>query len=382
MASVNWKKMTTQAAGAMYTHLDEKARITHDHANVNIDKSLTKENYIIGAHSFAEAIRKMKARTNEVDSVKPPKRKKKDRVTCCMLEFSCPEQISTAGREKEFFQKMHEETERFFGKDNVYASFVHRDEIHEYYDAKTHRKRKSLTHSHTLVSAYTDEKGINGKAFETKARLNQFNNAINRMVLREFGIEYNTHETPSHKSVEELKAESREAEAVERAREAERNLNRANIAAVEMSAHLANLKSFIGEEKYPTGVEIVQKGFGKNKRDYAVVPKDVWEAKMVSHEAVEAAQKAHSETLNLLALWKQSTTGKREKTLVSELEKTQKELYHANYLLAVQRNAEKEILERINSVLKRIDREAAEQFVREWKKQEDKQKGKEDEYER
>ena len=73
----------------------------------------------------------------------------------------------------------------------------------------------SLAHSHTLVSAYAEwtdksgeRKGINGKNFETKARLTALNNAVDKMCREEFGVEYLIGEGKNGKTVEQLKAES------------------------------------------------------------------------------------------------------------------------------------------------------------------------------
>ena len=222
MASVNWKKMTAAAVSGLRIHFDQRLRLTHEHANKDIDRVLTPQNYVLGAESFADAFAHLQARTKAVDAVQPPLRVKKDRVVACMLEYPCPKEIADAGRADEFFKAMYEECCGYFGAENVHASFIHKDEVHTYIDSKKHEVRESLEHAHTLVSAYTSEKGINGKVFETRARLKEFNDRVNRMCVERFGIEYNTHDTPAHKSVEELKAESRELAAIQKAEQAER----------------------------------------------------------------------------------------------------------------------------------------------------------------
>lgn len=66
-----------------------------------------------------------------------------------------------------------------------------------------------MEHMHVLVSAYTPEKGINGKAFETKSRLKTLNDNLDDMCVKQFGVKLNTKETPEHKSVERLKEETK-----------------------------------------------------------------------------------------------------------------------------------------------------------------------------
>lgn len=207
MASANWLKATTQKAGAMKKHLGQKERENGNHSNQDINISLSKQNYSIGCSDYSIALERMKTRTKEVDEVQPPKRIRKDRVTCCFIELPCPDELTQQGRSDEFFHKAYKVIQNFFGDSNVHGGFVHKDERHEYTD-KDGKQRMSLEHMHTLVSAYTKEKGINGKAFETKARLRAFNKALDEMCVREFGVHLNTGERADRKSVETLKQES------------------------------------------------------------------------------------------------------------------------------------------------------------------------------
>lgn len=215
MASINWLKMTSQKAGAMIKHMDKIERKIYKHSNKDIQKELTDKNYTIGCSSWREAVEKNTKRVAEVDTIQPPKRKKKDRVTCVSLEVPCPKAIADMGREDEFFEKAHEVYERYFGKENVQGSVIHKDEIHDYTDKVDgeYVKKESLMHMHTLVSAYTHERGINGKAFETRGRLTGLNNGMHEMVKKEFGVDFNTHDAPGHKTVEQLKLDGMKVEA-------------------------------------------------------------------------------------------------------------------------------------------------------------------------
>lgn len=207
MASVNWQKATMQKAGALKKHLGQSERENGNHSNQHIDKSLSALNYAIGCSDYSEALERMKRRTNEVDELIPPLRVKKDRVTCCFLELPCPRTITEQGKSDEFFQKAHEIYAKFFGAENVHGTFVHKDEVHEY-TGKDGALYMSCEHSHTLVSAFSEEKGINGKAFETRGKIKALNASMDDMCFREFGIHLNTGETPQRKTVETLKQES------------------------------------------------------------------------------------------------------------------------------------------------------------------------------
>lgn len=207
MASADWLKCTTQKAGAMKKHLGQKEREQGNHSNKDINKELTKNNYTIGCTDYGEALERMKRRTKEVDKVIPPLRIKKDRITCCFIEVPCPLTLTERGLSDDFFDKTYQTLTDFFGSENVHGGFVHKDEVHTYID-KDKKHRTSLEHIHVLVSAYTPHKGINGKAFETKPRLNTLNRNLDDMCFRSFGVRFNTKETPQRKSVERLKEET------------------------------------------------------------------------------------------------------------------------------------------------------------------------------
>lgn len=210
VASVNWMKATKQKAGGLKKHLGKKERVELNHSNTHINKELSHLNYSIGCSDYNEALHSMNERTKEVDAVLPPKRIRKDRVTCCFLEVPCPRKITEQGRSDEFFRNIHELYRKFFGEENVHGTMVHKDEVHEYIDAHKKVKTMSLEHAHTLVSSFTPSKGINGKAFETKARLNALNKAVNAMCIQCFGISFNTGEKANNEQLEVLKTKSAE----------------------------------------------------------------------------------------------------------------------------------------------------------------------------
>ena len=150
----------------------------------------------------------------------PPERKRADRKTACFLEIPCPNELRLQGKSDDFFKKSFEIMQNFFGEKNVHGGFVHKDELHEYRD-KDGSIKMSMEHMHLLVSAYAEwqqkdkktgemveRKGINGKNFETRPRLNKLNDMMQEMCQSEFGVSFNTGEKPQKKSVERLKTES------------------------------------------------------------------------------------------------------------------------------------------------------------------------------
>lgn len=227
MASVDWKKATTQKASAMIKHNGKMERIKNGHANIHIDKSKSHLNMYIGASDYRLMYDKVKARIDEVDKLYPPKKDMgSKRITCILLETPVPEAVENQGKAKEFLLDAHKVIEEFFGKENVGGSVCHFDEQHKYLDSKTGEEKKSLIHMHTLCCAYaewtdtkkdkktgkiiakTERKGINGKNCETLARLHALNDKMHKMCVEKYGVDYNTYETPQRKSVERLKNES------------------------------------------------------------------------------------------------------------------------------------------------------------------------------
>lgn len=247
MASANWLKATTQKAGAMKKHLGQKEREQGNHSNKDIDRTLSKNNYSLGCSDYSEALESMKHRTKEVDELIPPKRIRKDRVTCCFIELPCPRELTVRGLSDDFFKGAYKTLCDFFGVKNVHGGFVHKDEVHTYTD-KDKTLRTSLEHIHVLVSAYTPEKGINGKAFETRTRLKALNSALDDMCFRSFGIRLNTKETPTHKSVERLKEESELMDTVNHLLNIVNDLQKAEQKAV-LNATEAENNALLAEER-------------------------------------------------------------------------------------------------------------------------------------
>lgn len=384
MASVNWMKVSTQKAGAMYTHMDNKARASHNHSNQEIDRTKTKLNYSIGSASWGDAMKRLKERTAEVDAVKPPLRVKKDRVTGCVLEFACPQAIMDMGRSDEFFARMHSLFQQEFGEKNVHGTFVHKDEIHEYTDSVTHEKRSSLEHAHTLVSVYTEEKGINGKAFESRERLKKLNKAVNEMCVQIFGIEYNTHETPRHQKVEDMKLESRLASMREECRDLQAQVQILTTQSEDLFGknklerqRLVKIQSMLTDiektltttpvEMYPEGVEERTRGVF-TKEPVVTVPKKMWEDKFVSANAREGVTKALRAAQTLIQQLDGILQGKDKQLLkeqISGLQKARDSLAAELHNMR-QQPTYADCMQQVNETLQSMQPAAAAQFIDAW----------------
>lgn len=197
MAGIQWKggKLTAQKLGALNVHFDQQARIEHEHSNTDIDKTKTSQNYCIGCRDYNDAKQSIKKRVEAIDKESPPLKSKGDkRIVAMSLIAYCPQAIVEQGKEDEFFQYLYEDVLKDFLGEDLHGQFVHKDEIHQYVDPKTHETKISLPHSHIFVTPYAEwtekdkktgeiraRRGINGKNFASPKRINQLNAAVDKM---------------------------------------------------------------------------------------------------------------------------------------------------------------------------------------------------------
>ena len=189
-------------------HMDRHGADGRNHSNENINPELSPGNFYVGCNSYAEAVDNAEKRLKEVDAVLPPKRLKKDRVEALMVNIPCPQEITEQGRTKEFFNKVNDCMKDYFGEKNWHGMEIHVDEVHQYYDPKLHKECTSLVHAHGVATPFVEGKGVNCKAFMTKANLARATKVVDDMCLKEFGVSFRTYRDPQHKSVEELKSET------------------------------------------------------------------------------------------------------------------------------------------------------------------------------
>lgn len=211
MASTHLEKIGIRKLKIVKTlHMDRHGdeNDNRNHSNENINPELSPGNFYVGCNSYAEAVDNAEKRLKEVDAVLPPKRLKKDRVEALMVNIPCPEEVTEQGRTKEFFNKVNDCMKEYFGEKNWHGMEIHVDEVHKYYDPKLHKECTSLVHAHGVATPFVEGKGVNCKAFMTKANLARATKVVDDMCLREFGVSFRTYRDPQHKSVEELKSET------------------------------------------------------------------------------------------------------------------------------------------------------------------------------
>ena len=212
MASADWSKVkTTGEAKAIMRHSEKEERLSHEHSNQDIDKTLTANNVSLEGLSYKERCDKYDARIQELAT---NSRMRKDTVTMLCIEIPVPNEIDIEDQ-KDFARRAYEIVGDVVGKENLIDADFHCDEQHVYIDSKTHEERLSMNHLHVFVTPGVSD-GVSerlcAKELCTRARMIQLNNNLEEMAQNEFGVRFLTGEgTKSRDSVESLKLASEKA---------------------------------------------------------------------------------------------------------------------------------------------------------------------------
>lgn len=210
MASVNWKKLHDAVeVKAQFRHSDRDMRKRDNHQNEHINKVLTDSNTALyESMSYNKTCQAYDERIADYDS-KCTRKPRKDRVTCICLEVSAPEELSPDDSER-WFHSLCTVIQERYGKEQVLQAYWHRDEVHEYMDSETGKKRLSREHAHIYVFPDVDGK-LNARDFQKRSEMVDLNKAIETMTIQDFGIKFMTgKEQKCGRSVEKLKHDSEE----------------------------------------------------------------------------------------------------------------------------------------------------------------------------
>ena len=234
MASINWKKMkSAEEVKALFRHDErEKREDTEFHRNFHIDKSKTHFNHsIIGrrymdrCNMYDEAVESVEAvMASSVETYVPKsgknagktmQRKKsklrKDATTALNLYVPVPKDLPFSEYYR-WFKAVHDIESEFFGEENVIDSDIHFDEVHEYFDTFLKEWIMSRVHMHTTIIPRTADGRLCCNDIFTRENCKKLNDLVEEMTQREFGIAFNTGETPRKETVEDLKSKSYAAE--------------------------------------------------------------------------------------------------------------------------------------------------------------------------
>lgn len=213
MASVSWKKCKhgTGEATAMMRHAATDERLKHEHANKQIDKTQTWQNFQIPIYGnpledFSFLDQKMKMELTRLDNLQNAN-KRKDRVEMIAMTIPFPEGICRYDNAREWASNIYDlMKERGFHMTYFYAHF---DEVHSYYDPLKKEMISSRPHLHVGVIPEINDR-LNAKKFTSKKNIISLNDAIEKMTKQHFpNRNFMTGEKrKSRGTVEELKGNS------------------------------------------------------------------------------------------------------------------------------------------------------------------------------
>lgn len=289
MSSLNWKKLKSlEEVKALFRHDErEKREDTEFHRNFHIDKSKTYRNYSLIGRDYRqrcdmcdETINEaLSVMANNVETYTPKKGKnagktmqrkksklRKDATIALNLCVTVPKNLPLPEYYR-WFKAVHDILVDFFGEENVIDSDVHLDEVHEYFDTFLKEWVWSREHMHTTVMARTKDGRLCCNEIFTRENCKKLNDLVEEMTQREFGIAFNTGETPRKETVEDLKAKSIRKEK-EMRDELEAEIAKLEAKKTELEEHNAKLDSEIsGKEKRleDLNTEISEREERKNK---------------------------------------------------------------------------------------------------------------------
>lgn len=234
MASTNWLKLKSAAeVKALLRHDErEKREAAKEHRNYHIDKSKTHLNYSMIGRTYTERCNiydnalqsALSVAANNVETYVPKKGKnagktmqrkkgklRKDAVTALDMYTTVPADLPECEYDR-WLRAVHDIEVEFFGAENVIDSDVHYDEVHEYFDTWLKKWTLSRVHMHTTVIPRTKDGRLCCNEIFTRDNCTKLNDLIEAMTRKEFGVAFNTGETPRKESVEALKCKSFRAE--------------------------------------------------------------------------------------------------------------------------------------------------------------------------
>lgn len=226
MASVDWQKHSGgTSVKAQFRHCDKDERLKAEHANEEIDKSLTHKNLSFGAfngdyksicHAYDERIKYI----DEHAGLK--KKPRKDRVTCMSWSISCPADMSDDMASK-WFTDVYDLLNTEYS--DVLGASAHFDEVHEYVDASTGETAMSRPHMHVFVLPVVEKDGFRrlvGKDFSKRENIVKLNNSIQKLTEDKYpghtfmtGVKH----PGEYQSVEDLKRRSKQEQALQAEKE-------------------------------------------------------------------------------------------------------------------------------------------------------------------
>lgn len=211
MASADWTKKYKSAGEvkAIMRHNDTKERLEHEHANKDIDLSVTPNNFSYRGLSYREKCSRYDQLTEEALLYTRRSSGKNANVTMQSILIYAPAALQE-DQLKAWFMRVGDILDEMYG-DRFIDMDVHLDEIHDYVVPETRETVTSRTHGHAMTSPLVDGR-LSCKKFATRRNINRLNDAIQAMSMQEFGLQWNDGtKKKRRRTVEQMKAASEQA---------------------------------------------------------------------------------------------------------------------------------------------------------------------------
>lgn len=202
---MHYAKMKMKQVRAICDHIERgiDKTDTHKHSNENIDKSKTHLNYDLvnrGGLSAYQIYKDILTKINEETKARTGKCIRKDAVTLCSWVTTLPAELSPDKADEFFVASYNYFCERY-GKENIIASTVHKDE--------------KTPHMHLeVMPIVTDKQGYRklcAKDFETPTKLKKIHPDMSKYLTAKLGTQVellNGATDGGNKTIKELKATS------------------------------------------------------------------------------------------------------------------------------------------------------------------------------
>ena len=211
MASIDFKKIKDKKQlQALLRHSEKEKRLKSRHTNRDIDKNLTNQNDSYLKLDYKGLVSRFEERIKFLDNT-TNKNKRKDRVECVSLVIPSPFESPDDPNNKAWFDEVYKIFVNKFGKDNIIDMIIHKDEVHNYIDARTGEKKVSRWHAHCFVIPELEGKLL-AKKFTDRKSMTSLNNIVHDMTKSKFNTDFllgkGNYDVNDYKDIETLKGDS------------------------------------------------------------------------------------------------------------------------------------------------------------------------------
>lgn len=225
MASLNFKKLKQNELKPLLRHNDKEIRLKTNHSNMDINKTLTGNNFQI-AHSYENVCKRYDDILANLDNRPNKPNTRIDRVTAYAIEGVLPEEAYTDKTKcEQWVQGIQNIIRKDYPEAEFLAAYFHFDEIHVYTDVRTGECVESKPHVHMYVMPIVGEgeeaKLCSAKFYPTPQSMRKFHADVDNLTLELCSCHYmDGTQKKSLGSVEEFKVKSAKRDIVRLQREA------------------------------------------------------------------------------------------------------------------------------------------------------------------